>query len=810
MKRAGQTAQGILWLLSVLASRMYLGVFFGLAVWAVLPMVIHWQSTVVISGSMEPGVSTGDIVVAQTYTPEEIRNGVVKVGNVTLAKSPDKPDTLVTHRVIEILPNGDFVTKGDANRTPDSTPVPQENVIGIERLAIPYIGLPLQTLREGNPVPMMAFALLTVIAQYIVVRDFQNDRAWARKLKAAKKKHESEAAASMKGMTNGAKVATAAAGIVTVTALIAALVPASTPTGFSHAAFSHSVPNTKSSFSAAADWTPPTAAMQQPVSPLKGVVSVLATATDDKSGIRSTTIQYQSAGAATWITLCTVTVSPYSCSWNTATVTDGNYDLRAVAVDNAGFTDTSAPVRTTVANNMLVVLTSPGDNVRGTVALKTSLYNTGLIIYSVRVEYAVAGSNNWKSICTELLSPYTCSWNTTSFANGEYDLRSVASFGLTTFTSQTIYGVVVDNLAPTVVMTDPTTPISGNWTFSATASDTHSGVTAVTIQYAPNGSATYSDLCTFTATPYSCRVDTLALPNGTYTFRAIADDAAGNRSISALITNRIIDNTVSSVSMEDPGEFIKGTATLTAIANSTAGVGSVVIQMAPTGTTTWTTVCTFALTPYTCRWNSTTVPNGSYDFRARLTDSKGIVTTSATVAARRVDNVPLNAVDVQPASGTGTVGKIDAGDVIAYTYNEQVNLATVTSGWTGAAIPVTVRLQDGSIVGQGSSTDRLDIQRSGAAVNLGTVNLRQNYIKNNKTATYNATIVASTVTVAGKTATRITVTLGSLATGNLNTLLTVTTAASMIWTPSTAVLDLNGMPSSAAPVTETGTADRDF
>ena len=57
--------------------------------------------------------------------------------------------------------------------------------------------------------------------------------------------------------------------------------------------------------------------------------------------------------------------------------------------------------------------------------------------------------------------------------------------------------------------------------------------------------------------------------------------------------------------------------------NSTAGVASVAIQIAPSGTTTWSTVCAPTASPYGCSWNTRTVADGPYDFRAVLTDSAG-------------------------------------------------------------------------------------------------------------------------------------------------------------------------------------------
>ncbi len=84
--------------------------------------------------------------------------------------------------------------------------------------------------------------------------------------------------------------------------------------------------------------------------------------------------------------------------------------------------------------------------------------------------------------------------------------------------------------------------------------------------------------------------------------------------------------------------MLTGTVTLAASASSTAGIASVRIDRAPSGTTSWSTVCTDQTAPYSCSWNTTTVADGSYDFRAVLVDGRGVTTTSTTMSSRRVDN----------------------------------------------------------------------------------------------------------------------------------------------------------------------------
>ncbi|KZE94785.1 hypothetical protein AVP42_00712 [Agromyces sp. NDB4Y10] len=578
--------------------------------------------------------------------------------------------------------------------------------------------------------------------------------------------------------------------------------------GFSSAAFTSQTSNGSSAVGAAVDWTPPTVSVQNPGTGLKDTVSITAAASDAETGIRDVVVQVQAAGATTWTTLCTATASPYRCSWDTRTVPDGSYDLRAIATDNAGYTTTSALVRTTVANAFAVLLADPGDVVRGTVPLATTLQNAGTGTYSVRVEYAAAGSGTWRTLCSNLTAPYACNWNTASFANDYFDLRSVATLNGITTTSAVVTDVLVDNVAPTVAMTDPGTPLSGTVTLAASASDAHSGVNRVVIQYTPTGTTAWKDACTITAPPYSCRFDTTTVADGVYAFRAVATDDAGNSATSTTVSNRTVDNSVISISMEDPGAYLSGTVTLSTAANSSAGVKSIVIQRAPSGTGTWTTVCTITTTPYSCAWDTRTVADGLVDFRAILTDNANKQATSNTLSGRRIDNTPVRGFDVQTANGGATPGKVDTGDTMTFTYSEQMNPASIVAGWNGSALPVTLRLRDGNLLGLGNAGDTVDILRSGAAVNLGSVNLRQDYIKTSKTSNFNATLTATTATVNGVPVTVVQVTVGSLLNGGA--LRTVNTASAMVWSPTAAATDMAGNPCSTAPVTESGALDREF
>jgi hypothetical protein len=197
--------------------------------------------------------------------------------------------------------------------------------------------------------------------------------------------------------------------------------------------------------------------------------------------------------------------------------------------------------------------------------------------------------------------------------------------------------------------------------------------------------------------------------------------------------------------------------------------------------------------------------SGSYVLRLTATDGALISTDDSTIT---VIDTPLHGADVQTVNGATTVGKAEEGDSTTFTYDEQIELATVTPGWTGSAVAVTVRLRDGGLLSLGSKGDTLDVRRSGSGVNLGSVNLKEDYIASRKTSVFNATMTAGTTTVNGVVTTTVTLRLGVLASGD--GLRTVSKPSSTVWAPSASVRDLHGNTCSTALVTEAGTSDREF
>jgi signal peptidase len=117
----------------------------GLVFWSVAPRVAGFQGHVVVSGSMQPRLAPGDVVLTREVTPQQLQPG-----QVLLFPDPERPDRLLLHRLVSFDADGDLVTRGDANQSNDSAHVPAGSVIGRAQLRVPHVGLPAYWRAQGQ------------------------------------------------------------------------------------------------------------------------------------------------------------------------------------------------------------------------------------------------------------------------------------------------------------------------------------------------------------------------------------------------------------------------------------------------------------------------------------------------------------------------------------------------------------------------------------------------------------------------------------------------------------------------------------
>jgi signal peptidase I len=146
--------------------RIWLWFVAGCLLVTIIPMLFGWRPYVIQSGSMQPRIKVGDIVIASpNHDPQQL------LGHVTVFQDPDFPDRVKTHRVIRIAKDGRLVTKGDANPTADSQPVRLVKVQGIGRLMVRYAGLPLVWAHTGKWLYLLLFVVSLYLSGLVVARD---------------------------------------------------------------------------------------------------------------------------------------------------------------------------------------------------------------------------------------------------------------------------------------------------------------------------------------------------------------------------------------------------------------------------------------------------------------------------------------------------------------------------------------------------------------------------------------------------------------------------------------------------------------
>lgn len=137
---------------------------------------------IVQSGSMEPSIKTGSLVIIKPSLN-------YRVGEIIMFGEDTKTKVPTTHRIVrDEVRSGVFyyTTQGDANEDSDLQPIAQSEVIGKVLFSIPYLGFVLDFAKKP-----LGFALLIGVPAAIVVFD-EVGNIWreTKRLKARKETNE--------------------------------------------------------------------------------------------------------------------------------------------------------------------------------------------------------------------------------------------------------------------------------------------------------------------------------------------------------------------------------------------------------------------------------------------------------------------------------------------------------------------------------------------------------------------------------------------------------------------------------------------
>lgn len=135
-------------LIGLLACNMWI-IFCRFALKDNLPKVFGYCHAIVISGSMEPLLSAGDLIIVKEQ-PEYYVNDVVMFTD---------EGSFVTHRIIDKKAEG-FITKGDANNTADAKVISKNKIEGKLAFIVPHMGKFLNIMK--TPLGMLGLIIAAV------------------------------------------------------------------------------------------------------------------------------------------------------------------------------------------------------------------------------------------------------------------------------------------------------------------------------------------------------------------------------------------------------------------------------------------------------------------------------------------------------------------------------------------------------------------------------------------------------------------------------------------------------------------------
>ena len=138
---------------------------------SILPIPENYKLLTVLSGSMEPAIKTGSVVVIKPspLDSEHLTGqaGDYKIGDIITFGEMTKTKTPTTHRIIDTeIISGEvyYITKGDANNAEDSNKISESKVIGKVLFSVPYAGYAVAAAKKP-----IGFFLLVIIPCGIII-----------------------------------------------------------------------------------------------------------------------------------------------------------------------------------------------------------------------------------------------------------------------------------------------------------------------------------------------------------------------------------------------------------------------------------------------------------------------------------------------------------------------------------------------------------------------------------------------------------------------------------------------------------------
>ncbi|HST56708.1 MAG TPA: DUF6531 domain-containing protein [Solirubrobacteraceae bacterium] len=370
------------------------------------------------------------------------------------------------------------------------------------------------------------------------------------------------------------------------------------------------------------DNAPPTGTLAALAQYLHASVTLSGSAGGGVSGVASWAPQVRPAGGGSWQSACTIQTAPssgstYSCAFDTTSLQDGSYELRALVTNGAGSTYGTQPSAVIVENALPSgTLTPLSQYVSGaSVLVAGSASDPVSGIAGWQLQIAPVGQSSWQPVCppapvTLLGTQASCTIDTTQLPDVAYQLRALITNNAGGSYTTAAITTTVDNNELSGALQAQAQWSAGAISVQGTAFDPVSSISSWQLQIAPAGQSSWQNACGAQSAPqsgstYGCSVDTSAYGDGDYQLRALETDALGNSFTTPAVTTTI-DNHAPALQF-DGSAYSHGS-------NHILRSGSLQLDAFPISAPITTAIVTVDGTPVPIQWDVSTCfvscPNG--------------------------------------------------------------------------------------------------------------------------------------------------------------------------------------------------------
>ncbi len=367
----------------------------------------------------------------------------------------------------------------------------------------------------------------------------------------------------------------------------------------------------------------------------------------------------------------------------TATSTPGTstFTIKTKTTDSGTLTNIASLPSVTVLDTTVptVSLTAPttGSTVHGSSVSLTSTASDNVAVAGVT--YYLSGVR----LGSEVASPYTSTFDSTTKTDGSYSLVAVARDSSSNYATSTAATITIDNTGPvqsSIASSTTATTATVTWTTNESSNSKVSYGTS---------SGTYTLATSSASLVTSHSIGLTSLSDSTlYYYVVVAVDASGNTSTSTEKTLRTLDITAPTVSVTSPtngATLVGSSVSLAATASDNVAVAGVTFYVDTTRIGTEDTTAS-----YTGTLDSTTLVDGTHSIIAVVRDTSNNYATSTAISITVDNPAPqLSAVSVASNNASTTLAIVGNALTLSFTSNQSLRSATVTIAGHTVSIATT-------------------------------------------------------------------------------------------------------------------------